>query len=173
MDAQDQSEERLYRIRALEPADRNWVAHFMDKHWGSTKIVSRGQVHYAHLLSGIAVEANDAPDDAPPVGVLTYNIEERHCQIITIDSLQPNIGIGSLMVETVKNIARENNCRRVWLTITNDNLNALRFYQKRGFELVAVHRNELANARKLKPQIALVGQNGIPLRDEIELEHPL
>jgi hypothetical protein len=56
------------------------------------------------------------------------------------------------------------------LVTTNDNLNALRFYQKRGFVLVAVHRNALEVSRKLKPEIPLVGMDSIPLRDEIELE---
>lgn len=52
----------------------------------------------------------------------------------------------------------------------DDNLNALRFYQKRGFVLVAIYRNALDIARKLKPEIPLIGNDGIPLRDEIELE---
>jgi hypothetical protein len=49
-------------------------------------------------------------------------------------------------------------------------MNALRFYQKRGFVLVAVHRNALEQSRKLKPEIPLIGDDEIPLRDEIELE---
>lgn len=53
---------------------------------------------------------------------------------------------------------------------SNDNLNALRFYQKYGFTLVALYPNALAQSRKLKPQIPLIGNDGIPLRDEIELE---
>jgi hypothetical protein len=49
-------------------------------------------------------------------------------------------------------------------------LTALRFYQQRGFVLAAIHRNALEQSRKLKPEIPLVGNDGIPLRDEIELE---
>ncbi len=49
-------------------------------------------------------------------------------------------------------------------------MNALRFYQKRGFVLVAIHRDALDISRKLKPEIPLIGNDGIPLRDEIELE---
>ena len=61
-------------------------------------------------------------------------------------------------------------CRRVWLVTSNDNLPALRFYQRRGYELVAVHRRSLEEARRLKPEIPSTGLYGIPLRDEIELE---
>jgi GNAT superfamily N-acetyltransferase len=169
----ENEQEPLYRIRALDASDRNWVAHFMDEHWNSTKIVSREKIYYGHLLPGFVAELVDAPQDAPPAGLITYNIEEKSCQIITMDSMQENMGVGSALIDQVKEIAKEHGCTRVWLTTTNDNLEALRFYQKRGFELVAVHRNALATARKLKPQIPLVGKNGIPLRDEIELESAL
>jgi RimJ/RimL family protein N-acetyltransferase len=74
------------------------------------------------------------------------------------------------LIEAVKNTARAAKCKRLWLITTNDNLNALRFYQKRGFVLVAVHRNALEISRQLKPEIPLFGADGIPLRDEIELE---
>ncbi len=62
---------------------------------------------------------------------------------------------------------------RLVVVTTNDNLNALRFYQKRGFILVQLRPNALARSRQLKPQIPLVGMDGIPLRDEIELEMDL
>ena len=162
-----------YTIRPLSSSDRNWVAHFLDKHWGSTKIVSRMKTYYAHLLPGFVVERASAPEDAPPAGLITYNIEGKACEVITLNSLEEDHGVGTLMLETVKAVAKENGCKRLWLITTNDNLNALRFYQKRGFELVAVHRNALAESRKLKPQIPLVGLDDIPLRDEIELEMAL
>jgi RimJ/RimL family protein N-acetyltransferase len=67
-------------------------------------------------------------------------------------------------------LAEQAACQRIWLITTNDNMPALRFYQKRGFRLVAVHQNALDYSRTLKPEIPLIGLEGIPLRDEIELE---
>jgi ribosomal protein S18 acetylase RimI-like enzyme len=89
---------------------------------------------------------------------------------VTIDSDKPSIGVGTVLIDAVKEIARQAGCSRLWLITTNDNMNALRFYQKRGFVLVAVHRNALEQSRKLKPEIPLIGDDEIPLRDEIELE---
>ncbi|NWG75746.1 MAG: GNAT family N-acetyltransferase [Rubrivivax sp.] len=66
--------------------------------------------------------------------------------------------------------ARQVRCTRVWLLTTNDNVNALRFYQKRGFVLAALHREAVAHARQIKPEIPLSGEYGIPIRDELELE---
>lgn len=65
--------------------------------------------------------------------------------------------------------AYANSCARLWLITTNDNVGALVFYQKAGFRLVAVYPDAVNQARKLKPQIPLVAENGIPIRDEIEL----
>jgi hypothetical protein len=59
------------------------------------------------------------------------------------------------------------------LITTNDNTKALRFWQKRGFRLAAVHRNAVEKSRKIKPEIPLTGNDGIPIKDEIELEMAL
>ncbi len=52
----------------------------------------------------------------------------------------------------------------------NDNINAIRFYQKRGFDMAHLFRNAMDISRKLKPEIPLIGDNSIPLRHEIEFE---
>jgi ribosomal protein S18 acetylase RimI-like enzyme len=74
------------------------------------------------------------------------------------------------LIEGVKSTAVSKKCRRIWLITTNDNTSGLRFYQKRGFVLSALYRNALEQSRELKPEIPSVGLDGIPLRDEIELE---
>jgi GNAT superfamily N-acetyltransferase len=78
--------------------------------------------------------------------------------------------VGTALLDAVKRIALEAGCRRVYLTTTNDNLRALRFYQRRGFRLVAVYAGAVDRARAHKPQIPAIGMHGIPIRDEIELE---
>ncbi len=61
----------------------------------------------------------------------------------------------------------------MWLVTTNDNLRALYFYQRRGFRIVAVHRDAVMHSREIKPEIPSVADNGIPILDELELEKPL
>jgi DNA-3-methyladenine glycosylase I len=92
------------------------------------------------------------------------------CEIVTLDSMNAGAGVGSALIETVRETARQSGCQRLWLVTTNDNLNALRFYQKRGLRLVALRPNAIEESRRIKPQIPLIGNDGIPLRDEIELE---
>jgi ribosomal protein S18 acetylase RimI-like enzyme len=98
------------------------------------------------------------------VGLLTYRIENDECQIVTLDSLEEGIGVGSSLIDAVKSAAVSERCRRIWLISTNDNTPALRFYQRRGFMLAALYRNELEHSRELKPEIPSIS------RDEIELE---
>jgi len=85
-------------------------------------------------------------------------------------TISPGIGIGTLLIKAVAQVAREAGCKRLWLITANDNLDALRFYQKHGYTLVAVHRHAVDAARQLKPGIPLIGDDQIPLHDEIELE---
>jgi GNAT superfamily N-acetyltransferase len=154
-----------FEIRKLDRDDRDWVAALIEKEWASTKIVARGKIHFADELPGFAAVA-----DNKPVGLITYRIDGKECEIITLNSLHERIGIASVLVEAVKGVALDSGCKRLWTITTNDNTDALLFYQKRGFELVAIRRNALEHSRKLKPGIPLTGKNAIPLRDEIELE---
>ena len=80
---------------------------------------------------------------------------------------------GAALIGAVKAMVRERGCKRVWLITTNDNTPALRFYQKQGFQLAALHRNAVVESRRLKPEIPEIGMDGIPIRDEIELDMKL
>jgi hypothetical protein len=59
----------------------------------------------------------------------------------------------------------------LWLVTTNDNLRALRTYQRQGFVLTELRSGEVSRARLLKPAIPLIGQNEIPMRDELVLRY--
>lgn len=165
------TDEADFSIRPLERNDREWVAHFLDERWATTHIVSRGQVHIGHLLPGFVAERTGKDGSSERIGLITYRLEGNECEIMTLDSVEENHGIGSALVDTLlEGLKNAENIRRVWLITTNDNLEALRFWQKRDFALVAVHRDAIQQARRMKPQIPIIGKHGIPIRDEIELE---
>lgn len=80
-------------------------------------------------------------------------------------------GAGTALIEEVERIALNAGCRRLWLITTNDNIEGLRFYQRRGFRLVELHAGAVDRSREsLKPEIPAIGEHGIPIRDELELE---
>lgn len=155
-------------IHAFDAGYRDWAAELLQEAWGSHRVVSRGQLHDALELPGFV-----AVLDGLPVGLVTYRLAEDECELVTMNSLRPGKGIGTALLRSVKRNAKEAGCHRLWLITTNDNTEALRFYQLKGFELAAVHHNALAESRRLKPEIPEVGLHGIPLRDELELEYNL
>jgi ribosomal protein S18 acetylase RimI-like enzyme len=90
-----------------------------------------------------------------------------------LDSFKENTGVGSALLKKLIDFAKQNSIKRLCLITTNDNLNALRFYQKRNWSLTALHKDAVTEARKIKPTIAFTGFYDIPLRHEIELEYEL
>jgi ribosomal protein S18 acetylase RimI-like enzyme len=154
-----------FKIRPLYRDDGAWVMALIEKEWGSPEIVSRGKIHHADELCGFAAVSNNKP-----VGLATYRIDGNECEIVSLNSLQERRGIASALVEAVKKVALGHDCRHLWVVTTNDNVGALRFYQKIGFRLVEIRRDAIEQSRRLKPEIPLTDKSGIPLKDEIELE---
>lgn len=152
-------------VREVESTDGSWVSKYIREKWGADRVVSKSRMHYPGKLPGFIAYC-----DGKPVGLVTYNVEHGECEVVTLNSDMEGHGIGSSLLESVREVAKDDKCRRVWLITTNDNTRALRFYQKAGFRLVALYPNELEKSRALKPEIPLVGRDGIPLRDELELE---
>ena len=156
---------KTYQIRPLGQRDRDWVRNLLREYWGSERQVVRGREYQPDEHHGFA-----AIQDNRPVGLVTYRIEGDQCEITILNSLVEGVGIGSALIDAVSDVAVNAQCKRLVVITTNDNTPALRFYQKRGFVLVAIYRNAVEKARKLKPEIPQTGVDGIPLRDEIELE---
>jgi len=134
------------------------------KGWGSEILVSRGKAHKAEDLHGIIVYEN-----GKIIGLGLYRIE-NDCEIVLLETFVQNKGIGTQLIEKIKEIAIKNSCNRIWLVTTNENINAIKFYQKRGFRISNIYLNAMEEARKIKPEIPLIAENGIELRDEIEFE---
>ncbi len=152
-------------IKEINSINRNEVNKFLIDHWFSTKIVSRGKVIDGTTLDGFIAYGNNKI-----VGLITYNISNNECEILSLDSLKENNGIGTLLIKKVIDIAKKKNCNRVFLITTNDNIHALSFYQKRGFSFSNIYINSMEKSRILKPEIPKIGDNNIPIRDELELE---
>jgi GNAT superfamily N-acetyltransferase len=154
-----------HQIRALNKEDTTWIIDLCNERWAGPMQITRGRAHHVDKNPGfIAIQ------DDKPVGVITYNIDGDQCEITLLNSLVEGKGIGSALVNAVKDAAVAAGCRRLWLITTNDNTHALRFWQKRGFKLVAVYPDAIEQSRRIKPEIPIVGNDGIPIRDEIELE---
>lgn len=157
-----------FTIREVNQNDKKWIIQLMEDEWTSTRIVSRGTVHNAENLPGLIAIQNKKR-----VGLLTYNIKDYECEIISLNSIKKRVGIGSALIQRMIEIAIKRSCKRIWVITTNDNTEALRFYQMRGFKIKALYIDAIKKSRQLKPELPLLGIDGIEIRDEIELEKEL
>ncbi len=130
-------------------------------------IVSNGRTHDAASLPALIAESNGSP-----VGLLTYTFRSDGLEVISLDALREGLGAGSALLERATAIATALGCRRIWLVTSNDNLDALGFYQRRGFTLSALRPGAVDVARRTKPGIP-TDTGGIAVRDEIELQRVL
>jgi N-acetylglutamate synthase-like GNAT family acetyltransferase len=151
--------------RPIEESDRAAVAAFIQKHWHSQMVMSRGRAYYPHENEGF-IETREGGI----VGLLTLVCEDDAMQVLTLNSVLEGARIGSSLMLMAIEDARRRRIDRIWLTTTNDNLRAIGFYQRLGFRLVQVNVGAVDEARKVKPQIPEVGQDGIPIHDEIVME---
>ena len=157
-----------YQIRPISDQDRSWVSALVRELWISDIVVVHGTIYKPAELPGFIADEN-----GEPLGLITYHLEEDECEIVTLDSLRESIGIGTTLVDSVRQAAKDAGCQRLWVVTSNDNLRALSFYQKRGFRINAVRPDGVTESRKVKPEIPLIGYNGIMIMDEIELETKL
>ena len=153
------------RVRPIGEGDRPALVRLARELWGTDIVVGHGVVFTPADLPGLLAER-----DGETVGLLTYEIDGDALEVVTIDAFPPAAGTGSALLDAAVGVARSAGCRRMWLMTTNDNLDALRFYQRRGFRLVALRPGALAASRALKPELPETGAYGIPLRDELDLE---
>ncbi len=155
------------RISKIQDRDRLKISEFISDNWGSSLVVTKGRVHKPENLSGfISIDNNNRI-----IGLITYNIENQNCEIVTFNSKIENIGLGTELVNRVIEVAQVNDCSRVWFITTNDNLKAIRYYQKRGFEWIEFHKNAVIESRRIKPEIPQLGFDEIPIKHEIEFEY--
>jgi len=155
----------LDKIERISTETRNLVNQFFIDNWFSTDMSVRGEIIDGTKLDGFLLQ-----EDSKIIGLVTYKFYENICEIISLDSKKENIGIGSALLKEAEKVATDNDCKKMRLITTNDNMRALQFYQKRGYCLTKLYPNAMDEVRKIKPSVPELGDNDIPLRDEIELE---
>ena len=83
------------------------------------------------------------------VGYVTFNIQEKNNPImryrkqlqieaICLDENNRCKGIGTELLKHLKNIAKEKNCTDMYLTVNEENINAIKLYEKFGFKVKSI-----------------------------------
>ena len=155
----------INKIEKITERTRELANKFFIENWYSTDMSVRGEI-----IDGTKLDGFILLDNNKVIGLGTYKFYGDICEIVSLDSKRENIGIGTAILKLIEQVAIENNCTKMRLITTNDNLRALQFYQKRGYSLTKIYKDAMDEVRKVKPNVPIIGENGIPLRDELELE---
>lgn len=157
--------EAQINVRPGAVSEREFVAAALIREFASTQIWSRRRAFEAMELPALV-----AWSGKERVGVAVYRDEGGETELLALVATEKQGGVGSRLLEAAIAGARERGSQRLFLTTTNDNLDALRFYQRRGMRLVALHAGAMDEARRAKPSIPEIGNYGIAMRDDLELE---
>lgn len=158
------------RVRPITDSDRPTLARLLGDQWATTTVVVHETVFRPAALPGIVALHNNQLHDNQLSGVLTYDIDGDALEIVTVDVLRSGDDVAAVLLDAAIEEASRRGLSRVAVTITNDNLEALRFYQRKGFHLTALRIDVVRQTRRLKPQTPEIGKHDIPLRDELDLE---
>lgn len=160
--------EANYQVRPLRDEERTWLRDTLRARWGDDFFVGRGSVRLLDELHALV-----ALDGQQRVGVATYALDRECAELVTLDALREGAGVGRMLIEAVAESVRGQGAAELLVMTTNDNLRALRLYQRAGFRLQALRVGAIEQARRLKPSIPQVGYDGIPIRDELDLVRSL
>ncbi|MGA3539268.1 GNAT family N-acetyltransferase [Micromonosporaceae bacterium DT194] len=152
-------------VREAAAEDAPFLREVLADTFGSTMMAVHDE-----LLDATGDAAAVAERDGRRVGLITYRRDGTETwEIISLAATEPGIGAGTALLGWLRAAAARQSVTLLWLVTTNENLAALRFYQRRGFDLVRVDRDAVTRARQLKPSIPLE-EDGIPIRHELVLE---
>jgi ribosomal protein S18 acetylase RimI-like enzyme len=156
----------VIEIRPASEVDPGALRAHVVQAWGAESVVAHDEAMYPARHPGfVALSGGEI------VGHISYRGQRPRCEIVSIDAEPQHEGIGSMLMDAAVAAAREEGYEVVWLTTTNDNLDAIHFYQRRGFHFCALRRGAVDRARAtLKPEIPEIGSYGIPVHDELDLE---
>ena len=146
------------------------MERLLDAELGGRAQARLGEVHDVLALPGFCAWLGGRI-----LGVATYALDGDRAELAAIAVARGRrfVGIGSALIEAVASTVAAQGGRELWLVTTNDNVDALRLYQRRGFRITRLHSQAIDRARALKPTIPLLGRYGIPMRDELILVRPL
>ncbi|MEM5585428.1 MULTISPECIES: GNAT family N-acetyltransferase [unclassified Roseibium] len=149
-------------IRRITDSDKEAVFRLLADRWAGPEMLLDGETIDASSLPGFV-----AYDGDELVGLVTLIKRDGEWEILTLDSLSRWGGTGTLLLDAVVDDARANGIGRLIVRTSNDNLDAFRFYQRRGFRLERIAQGVIDAEREKKPEIPLRGDYGIEIRDEV------
>ena len=157
------------KVRNKEVEDQPWIEKILSERWGGVKVIVHSEIFDASSVPALIA--------GHKAGLATFRIHRsdqiKFAELMTLDAVRANQGVGTALIEALISRLQTEMVTILRVATTNDNLNALRFYQRRGFRITRVRPGAVDKSRLIKPSISPIGEYGIPIRDEIELERQM
>jgi len=160
------NEATAVRVEDLTDRDLAWAAEVLERDLGGRRQARRGELIDVLDGDGLVAWGGDTP-----IGLLTSRPDgPGRIELAALVAVERDSGVGSALVEALIARAKAAGVREIRVTTTNDNVTALAFYQRRGFRLAELRAGAVDESRRsLKPSITDIAENGLPIRDELEL----
>lgn len=150
-------------VREAAPVDRACALDIFTREFGGRQLVADGQP--------VSLEHTDlliAETEGGVAGALAWRRVSGALHIVALatDPMWQRSGVGGYLLAEAELLARRLSLPLVRVTISNDNIPALYFYQRRGYRLSAVLPDSLSSQPANR---GLVGFANIPIADEVQL----
>jgi len=106
-----------------------------------------GKEHFEEMIKTKEIFVAKLKDEI--VGYITFNIKEKNnpsmryrkqlqIEAICVDEKNRGKGIGKELLNKLKEFGKENNCTDLYLTVNEENKNAIRVYEEFGFKVKSI-----------------------------------
>lgn len=150
-------------VREATPADREEALELFRRDFGPAQLVAYGAAISLDRAAALVAET-----EHEIAGALAWRPFDGALHILALatDPMWQRAGVGGHLVAEAESLALRQGLPRAIVTVSNDNLPLLYFYQRRGYRISAILRDSIA--AHTRGQQA-VGFAGIPILDEIQL----
>jgi len=151
----------------FEPADMEDIKAGWAK-WG-IPIVTVGRSFLPKDVEGLVM----LDQDDKQLGLVTWKQHSQWAEIVSLEAFVRGHGYGQKLISAAEKELRRKGVFNIRIITTNDNLQAVKVFQRAGYRLLNIHLNAMDGVRKVKPGLGATGIDDIPLRDMWELKKTL
>lgn len=153
------------RVEKARASDEPFVRQVLASQWNTRRVWARGSSHDPFTLPTVI-----ARREGRPVGMAVFTTAKHEFEIVALGVIERGAAVAPMLLDAVEDEARAAGASKVFITAPNCATEALAFLQRRGFAVTTVRRGQMDWYRQSEPGIPKVAPNGVPIRDEFEVE---
>ena len=152
-----------YAVKKASSQDRGEIKRLVQLFWGEQE-----QLTFDITFKVSELPAYVAKKEGKVVGFVSFAELHDDLTVVALGIIPEyqGVGVGRRLVASAEKEAKRLKKKRILVSTSNDNLPALAFYQRLGFQIYEVKPNAIAE----KHGKVLKGIGNLPVRDELRLQ---